>query len=183
LFEGLNFIVSAGMRVGLVGPNGSGKATLLHLLTGERSPTRGEIRRADWLRIVYFDQSRQLDTTVTLRRALAPDADSVVYQDRVIHSTMYPDVDDRCEHPVTAVGVVLLAAAVFEITDEEALVRLTAYPRPFVAAILINLRGNGVLKNGLYDCSEWLSPDKAIDDEGFWGAYRSCMRHSLASGC
>jgi ATP-binding cassette subfamily F protein uup len=85
LFEGLNFIVSAGMRVGLVGPNGSGKTTLLRLLTGERSPTRGEIRRADWLRIVYFDQSRQLDTTVTLRRALAPDADSVVYQDRVIH--------------------------------------------------------------------------------------------------
>ena len=85
LFEGLNFIVSAGMRVGLVGPNGSGKTTLLRLLTGERSPARGEIRRADWLRIVYFDQSRQLDTTVTLRCALAPDADSVVYQDRVIH--------------------------------------------------------------------------------------------------
>jgi len=85
LFEGLNFIVSAGMRVGLVGPNGSGKTTLLRLLTGERSPARGEIRRADWLRIVYFDQSRQLDTTMTLRRALAPDADSVVYQDRVIH--------------------------------------------------------------------------------------------------
>ena len=85
LFEGFNFIVSAGMRVGLVGPNGSGKTTLLRLLTGERSPTRGEIRRTEWLRIVYFDQSRQLDTTVTLRRALAPDADSVVHQDRVIH--------------------------------------------------------------------------------------------------
>jgi ABC transport system ATP-binding/permease protein len=85
LFEQLNFIVSAGMRVGLVGPNGSGKTTLLRLLTGERAPTGGEIRRADWLRIVYFDQTRQLDTTVTLRRALAPDADSVVYQDRIIH--------------------------------------------------------------------------------------------------
>jgi ABC transport system ATP-binding/permease protein len=85
LFEGLNFIVSAGMRVGLVGPNGSGKTTLLRLLTGERAPNGGEIRRADWLRIVYFDQSRQLDTNVTLRRALAPDADSVVYQDRIIH--------------------------------------------------------------------------------------------------
>jgi ATP-binding cassette subfamily F protein uup len=34
---------------------------------------------------VYFDQSRQLDTNMTLRRALAPDGDSVVYQDRVIH--------------------------------------------------------------------------------------------------
>ncbi|HET9304799.1 MAG TPA: ABC-F family ATP-binding cassette domain-containing protein [Candidatus Sulfotelmatobacter sp.] len=85
LFEGLNFIVSAGMRVGVVGPNGSGKSTLLRMLRGEVSPVRGEIRRADWLRTVYFDQSRQLDLSLTLRRALAPEGDSVVYQDRVIH--------------------------------------------------------------------------------------------------
>jgi ABC transport system ATP-binding/permease protein len=85
LFERLNFIITAGMRVGLVGPNGSGKTSLLRLLRGEWTPASGEIRRADWLRIVYFDQSRQLDTTMTLRRALAPDGDSVIYQDRVIH--------------------------------------------------------------------------------------------------
>jgi ATP-binding cassette subfamily F protein uup len=85
LFEGLNFIVSAGMRVGVVGPNGSGKTTLLRMLRGELAPTRGEIRRADWLRVGYFDQSRQLDLSLTLRRALAPEGDSVVYQDRVIH--------------------------------------------------------------------------------------------------
>lgn len=85
LFERLNFIVSAGMRVGLVGPNGSGKTTLLRMLRGEVAPTRGEIRRADWLRIVYFDQSRQLDMNVSLRRALSPEGDSVIYQDRSIH--------------------------------------------------------------------------------------------------
>ena len=85
LFEGLNFIVSAGMRVGVVGPNGSGKTTLLRILRGEVAPVRGEIRRADWLRTVYFDQSRPLDLSTTLRRALAPEGDSVVYQDRVIH--------------------------------------------------------------------------------------------------
>ena len=85
LFDGLNFVLTAGMRVGLVGPNGSGKTTLLRLLQGELAPTRGEIRPADWLRIVYFDQTRTLDPNVTLRRALAPDGDSVVYRDRVIH--------------------------------------------------------------------------------------------------
>jgi ATP-binding cassette subfamily F protein uup len=37
------------------------------------------------LRIVYFDQNRVLDPDVSLRRALAPDSDSVIYQDRVIH--------------------------------------------------------------------------------------------------
>jgi ATP-binding cassette subfamily F protein uup len=85
LFEELNFVIAAGMRVGLVGPNGSGKTTLLRLLRGELNPTGGEIRRAEWLRIVYFDQTRELDSNVTLRRALAPQGDSVIYQDRVIH--------------------------------------------------------------------------------------------------
>jgi ATP-binding cassette subfamily F protein uup len=55
------------------------------MLRGEVAPAVGEIRRADWLRIVYFDQSRQLDTNLTLRRALAPEGDSVIYQDRVVH--------------------------------------------------------------------------------------------------
>ena len=85
LFEGLNFVLTAGMRLGLVGPNGSGKTTLLRLLQGDLAPTHGEIRRADWLRIVYFDQTRTLDPDVTLRRALAPEGDSVVYRDRIIH--------------------------------------------------------------------------------------------------
>jgi len=85
LFTALNFVITAGIRVGLVGPNGSGKTSLLRLLRGESVPSRGEIHRADWLRIVYFDQSRELDPDVTLRRALAPEGDSVIYQDRMIH--------------------------------------------------------------------------------------------------
>ncbi|HWF40117.1 MAG TPA: ABC-F family ATP-binding cassette domain-containing protein [Candidatus Acidoferrales bacterium] len=85
LFENLRFTLSAEMRVGLVGPNGSGKTTLLRLLRGDLEPTKGEIRKADGLRIVYFDQNRELDGTLTLRRSLAPDSDSVIYQDRVIH--------------------------------------------------------------------------------------------------
>jgi ATP-binding cassette subfamily F protein uup len=85
LFQDIDFSVTSGMRVGLVGPNGSGKTTLLRLLRGELQPTAGTIRRADPLRIVYFDQNRQLDPDVSLRRALAPDSDSVIYQERVIH--------------------------------------------------------------------------------------------------
>ena len=85
LIAGLHFIVTQGMRVGLVGPNGSGKTTLLRLLRGDITPTMGKIRKADGLRIVYFDQNRQLNPEVTLRRALAPDSDAVIYQERVIH--------------------------------------------------------------------------------------------------
>jgi ATP-binding cassette subfamily F protein uup len=85
LFSGIHFAVTSGMRVGLVGPNGSGKTTLLRLLRGDLEATRGVVRRADALRVVYFDQNRELDPDISLRRALAPDSDSVIYQDRVIH--------------------------------------------------------------------------------------------------
>jgi ATP-binding cassette subfamily F protein uup len=85
LFKDIHFSVTSGMRVGLVGPNGSGKTTLLRLLRGDLKPESGKIRRAEGLRIVYFDQNRELDPDITLRRALAPDSDAVIYQERVIH--------------------------------------------------------------------------------------------------
>ncbi len=85
LFSNLNFILTAGSKVGLVGPNGSGKTTLLRLLRGEIQPASGRIRRADALRLVYFSQMRDLDDSLTLRRALAPESDSVVYLGRPIH--------------------------------------------------------------------------------------------------
>ena len=61
----------------------------MKLLTGELQPTSGEIKRAAFLRVVYFSQMRELDEGVTLRRALAPDSDSVVYQGRVVHVASY----------------------------------------------------------------------------------------------
>jgi ATP-binding cassette subfamily F protein uup len=85
LFTGLNFILTAGMKVGLVGPNGSGKTTLLRLLRGEIESAEGTIRRADALRLVYFSQMRELDESLTLRRALAPESDSVIHQGRTVH--------------------------------------------------------------------------------------------------
>ena len=89
IVEHLNFLIANGTRVGLVGPNGSGKTTILRLLTGELAPSEGTINKAGSLRIVYFSQTRELPEGVTLRRALAPDSDSVVYQDRVVHVASY----------------------------------------------------------------------------------------------
>jgi len=85
LFQDLDFTLAAGTRVGLVGANGSGKTTLLRILLGELEPKEGKVQRADGLRVVHFNQIRQLDPNLTLRRALAPDSDSVIFRDRVIH--------------------------------------------------------------------------------------------------
>lgn len=85
IVRNLNFILTAGTRVGLVGPNGSGKTSLLRMLTGELEPTAGKLKLANMLRVVYFSQAREIDTSLTLRRALAPEGDSVVHNGRVVH--------------------------------------------------------------------------------------------------
>ena len=85
LFRDLNFALTAGTKVGLVGPNGSGKTTLLRLLRGEIEPVAGSVRRAESLRLVYFSQMRELDENLTLRRALAPEGDSVIHDGRPVH--------------------------------------------------------------------------------------------------
>jgi len=85
LFSGLNFTLTAGMKLGLVGPNGSGKTSLLRLMRGDLDPAQGNIRRAEDLRMVYLSQMRELDEQLTLRRALAPEGDGLIYQGRTIH--------------------------------------------------------------------------------------------------
>ena len=91
LFADLDLTLGPGTRLGLLGRNGSGKSTLMRILAAagdpeECAPDRGTIELADKVRIVSFDQRReQLDTTVTLRRALAPEGDSVLYQGQSVH--------------------------------------------------------------------------------------------------
>jgi ATP-binding cassette subfamily F protein uup len=86
---GVSFGLTNGMKLGLVGPNGSGKTTILRAMSGEIEAGAGVVKRANNLRIVYFSQMREIDPSLTLRRALAPDSDAVVYQDRVVHVASY----------------------------------------------------------------------------------------------
>ena len=86
LFKGLDFTLSPGTRIGLMGPNGSGKTTLLKLLANELSLDQGTLKRADDLKVVYFDQHRnQLPQHLTLREALSPNSDYVAYHGHSIH--------------------------------------------------------------------------------------------------
>ncbi len=91
LFSELNLVLSPGDRLGLVGRNGCGKSTLMKILAGgeeggEITADTGTIRTADKIQIVHFDQRREsLDPVVSLRRALAPEGDSVVYRNRSLH--------------------------------------------------------------------------------------------------
>ncbi|MGD8786058.1 MAG: ABC-F family ATP-binding cassette domain-containing protein [Phycisphaerales bacterium] len=56
LFEGLTFDVLGGQRIGITGPNGTGKSTLLKLALGQLEPSTGNIRMGKSLRVGYLDQ-------------------------------------------------------------------------------------------------------------------------------
>jgi len=86
LFQHLNFVLSPGTRMGLMGPNGSGKTTLLRLLVGDILPDEGKLKKADDLRIIHFDQHRaQLPLHLTLREALSPNGEYVLFRGQPIH--------------------------------------------------------------------------------------------------
>ena len=86
LFTDLSFVLGPGSRLGLVGKNGCGKTTLMHILAGRNQCDSGSIFFAPNVRITLFDQKReQLNQNQTLRRALAPEGDSVIYQGQTIH--------------------------------------------------------------------------------------------------
>jgi ATP-binding cassette subfamily F protein uup len=123
---GISFGVTNGMKLGLVGPNGSGKTTILRAMSGEIPATKGVVKRANGLRIVYFSQLREIDPTLTLRRALAPDSDSVIYQDRVVHVASYAAkflfTGDQLNQPVERLsggerGRVLIARLMLQPAD------------------------------------------------------------------
>ncbi|MBT3604299.1 MAG: ABC-F family ATP-binding cassette domain-containing protein [Candidatus Latescibacteria bacterium] len=59
LFDDLDLIIWRGDRLGIIGPNGTGKSTLLKIITGELTADAGTIIPGSGLEVGYFDQTRQ----------------------------------------------------------------------------------------------------------------------------
>jgi ATP-binding cassette subfamily F protein 3 len=76
LFSDLSFSLPRGKRLGIMGPNGCGKTTLLRILIGEEQPDAGEVRRGQHVEFAYFDQHLDLlPDDETVLRAVWPDPD------------------------------------------------------------------------------------------------------------
>jgi ATP-binding cassette subfamily F protein uup len=79
VIEDFSTRIMRGDRIGIIGPNGCGKTTLIRLLTGELQPTSGSIRCGTSLKIAYFDQQReQLDPAASIMDNVADGADMVM---------------------------------------------------------------------------------------------------------
>ena len=73
VLQDITFSVSTGERLGLIGPNGCGKTTLLRILTGQEQPDSGSVMHTrPGLRIGYLAQGFDLDPSLTLAEACAP---------------------------------------------------------------------------------------------------------------
>lgn len=68
-----------GDRIGIIGPNGIGKSTLLKILLGEIESDRGAAKHGTRLETIYFDQTReQLDENATVEDNIADGKDTVI---------------------------------------------------------------------------------------------------------
>jgi ATP-binding cassette subfamily F protein uup len=90
IVRNLTLRVQRGDRIGLVGANGTGKTTLLKLLTGEIEPDEGRIRRAKTLDGVIIDQQRKLlDPAKSVRDVVADGGDWIDVRGQRTHVAGY----------------------------------------------------------------------------------------------
>ena len=90
LFHGLDLLVTPKSRIGLIGPNGCGKTTLLRVLLGAEPPDEGTVVHSDSLAPVTFEQGREsLDPEATVAGTLHPDGDHVEYRGALVHIRGY----------------------------------------------------------------------------------------------
>jgi ATP-binding cassette subfamily F protein uup len=82
--------VMRGDKIGVIGPNGCGKTTLLRILLGEIEPERGSVRYGTRLQVAYFDQLRvHLDERKTLQENVTDEGDMVTVNGKQRHVIGY----------------------------------------------------------------------------------------------
>src|ERR1700710_2860152 len=70
LFQDVSLTVSDGERIGMVGPNGAGKATLLAILAGREEPDSGEVSSRKRARVATVQQNSEFKLGLTIRQVL-----------------------------------------------------------------------------------------------------------------
>jgi len=76
IFAPFDLRVTRGDRLAIVGPNGTGKTTLVNVLTGREAPDTGSVTPGTNLQIAHFDQNRAaLDPQMSLWESLTGDAE------------------------------------------------------------------------------------------------------------
>lgn len=109
LIQNFSTEISRGDRVGIVGPNGCGKTTLLKILLGELAPQTGTVRLGTNLQIAYFDQMRtRLREDKTLVENIGDGQEYVVLNAQKRHVLSYLQdflfTAERARGPISALS-------------------------------------------------------------------------------
>jgi len=105
IVQDFSTVIMRGDKVGIIGPNGVGKTTLLKILLKAVSPETGSVRHGTNLQVVYFDQLRaQLDEQKTVRENIAAGNDFIIFNGQKRHAISYLQdflfSPERCRTPV-----------------------------------------------------------------------------------
>jgi len=101
----LTTVIMRGDKIGLIGPNGCGKTTLLKILLQQIAPDSGSVRHGTQLQVAYFDQLRaQLDEDRTVAQNIAEGNDFILFNGQKRHVISYLQdflfPPERCRTPV-----------------------------------------------------------------------------------
>jgi ABC transport system ATP-binding/permease protein len=189
LLEDFTCVLQRGDKVGIVGPNGCGKSTLIRCLLGELAPSSGRVEQGTQLEVAYFDQHRaQLNPKATLIETVSGGSDTVTVGGKSKHIIGY--LQDFLFTPGQARGFVrglsggesnrLLLAKLFAtqanllVLDEptndldlESLELLEEYLTDFPGTVLLISHDRSLLNNVV--TSTWIFDHKKITE--YMGGY------------
>ncbi|NLV66564.1 MAG: ATP-binding cassette domain-containing protein [Spirochaetes bacterium] len=90
IIKNFSTIIQRGDKIGIIGPNGCGKTTLIRLLLGILEPAAGAIKIGTRLEVAYFDQLRDsIDGNKTIRENIAEAGEMIEINGRSRHVTGY----------------------------------------------------------------------------------------------
>ncbi|MFZ9036421.1 MAG: ATP-binding cassette domain-containing protein, partial [Francisellaceae bacterium] len=109
LFQDFSTKIERGDRIGILGPNGCGKSTLIQVLLKQLNPDHGSVEHGTSLNIAYFDQLRsQLDLQSSVLLNVTEGSDFIILNEQKIHAIGYLErflfSPERAQSPVSSLS-------------------------------------------------------------------------------